>query len=242
MANFQKHLLTSGALGIAYGTVGHTHFGFPLPSCMLSAGLCTVAGLLPDLDSDHAVILRESLAFTAAVAPMLMLDRMRELGLPQETIVLSSGLIYIIIRFGLGELLKRFTVHRGMWHSLPAAGIAGLLIYYLCACPDTNIRLFKSGSVVLGYCWHLVLDEVFAFETTRGRLRVKKSFGTALKFLSPNAAANVIVYAQLAAAIALVVQDPPLDRLHAPLQHLSYPQPHEAHFPGPAYSPATDFR
>ena len=229
MANFQKHLTTSAVLGAAYGTVGHVHFGFPLPSCMLSAGLCTIAGLLPDLDSDNGVILRESLALTAAVTPMLMLDRLRELGLPQETIVLCSGLIYIVIRFGFGELIKRFTVHRGMWHSIPAAAIASLIIYYLCACPDVNNRLFKAGAVFTGFLWHLILDEIFAFETTMGRLRVKKSFGTALKFVSRNSAATFFVYAQLAAAVMLVMKDPKLDQFTLPARLLSGAVPHEAH-------------
>ena len=231
MANFQKHLSTSVALGAAYGTLGHLQYGLPLPSCMLSAGLCTIAGLLPDLDSDNGVILRESLALTAAVAPMLMLQRLRELGLPQETIVLSSGLIYIIIRFGLGEMLKRCTVHRGMWHSIPAAAIAALIIYYLCACPEVNSRLFKAGAVFVGYIWHLLLDEIFAFETTMGRLRVKKSFGTALKFLSRDSAANMIVYAGLGAAILLVMKDPNLQQFHLPQKLLDTPVPHEAQLP-----------
>ena len=233
MANFQKHLVTAGVVGTAYGVVGHTQFGFPLPSCMLSAGLCTIAGLLPDLDSDNGVILRESLALTAAVAPMLMLDRLRELGLPQETIVLCSGLIYIIIRFGLGELLKRFTVHRGMWHSIPAAIVAGLIIYYLSASPEQEVRLFKAGAVVVGYIWHLLLDEIFSFETTMGRVRVKKSFGTALKFLGRSPAANFVVYAQLAAATMLVVQDPKLDHVPLPESMVAHPAPHEAHLPPP---------
>ena len=33
---------------------------------------------------------------------------------------------YLLVRFGVSELFKRITVHRGMYHSIPAMLIAGL--------------------------------------------------------------------------------------------------------------------
>ena len=241
MANFQKHLVTAGCVGAAYSVLGHTQCGFPLPSCMLSAGLCTIGGLLPDLDSDNGVILRESLGLMAAVAPMLMLARLRELGLHQETIVLCAGLIYIMIRFGFGRMLKRVTVHRGMWHSIPAALVAGMIVYYLSSSPDEKVRLFKAGAIVTGYLWHLLLDEIYSFETTMGRVRVKRSFGTALKFIGHSPVANLLVYGQLAAASALVFQDPKLDQVPLPEPLMAYPASHEAQLQ-PVAAPPTDWR
>ncbi len=71
------------------------------------------------MDSDNAVVLREILAFVAAVVPMLLLDRFREMLWTQESIVVAAGLIVTIICFGFGEIIRRVTVHRGMWHSIP---------------------------------------------------------------------------------------------------------------------------
>ena len=99
MANFPAHASTSAFVGFAYGTVGHMVYGLPLPTCVLAGGLCTVAGLLPDVDSDHAVILREVLAFVAAVIPMLLLDRFRSMQWSQETIIVVSGLTYVCLLY-----------------------------------------------------------------------------------------------------------------------------------------------
>ena len=222
MANFKTHITTSGLLGVGYAATGHLSYGMPLQSSILAGGLCTLAGVLPDVDSDNAVILRESLAFVSIFTPMLLLDRFQQPYWTSETIVLITALSYVIIRFGGGELLRRYTVHRGMWHSIPAALVAGLIVYYLCNCADEAIRWFKAGSVMIGYVWHLLLDEVFSVDNRGRRLRFKRSFGTALKFFGNNTWANVSTYGKLIAVVALIVVNPPLtalDRHHHQTHH-----------------------
>ena len=205
MANFPTHISTSAVLGAAYGTTAHVVYGMPLPSCLLSAGLFTIGGVLPDVDSDNAVILRELIAFVSAVIPFLLLDHFRSLGWPQESIVVASGLLYIMIRFGVGEIIRRLTVHRGMWHSVPTALIVGSVIYLLCACPDWHIRMLKTASIVVGFLWHLILDEIYAVESGSRGVRIKRSFGTAFKFFGSNPMANVWAYTNLAGMIALLM-------------------------------------
>jgi membrane-bound metal-dependent hydrolase YbcI (DUF457 family) len=208
MAGFKTHITTSTILGIGYGAAGHLAYGVPLETATLAAGLCSLSGMLPDLDSDSGVPLRESMAFAAAVVPMLMLDRFQQLKLPVESIVLAGGLIYLIIRFGLAALLKRYTVHRGMWHSVPAAVIAGLLAFLICSCQSFELRLFKTSAVVIGYVSHLLLDELYSIEWYRGRLRRKRSFGTALKLWSNSWWANISTYGKLVLLLVLVTGDP----------------------------------
>ena len=41
--------------------------------------------------------------------------------------------IYLFIRFGVGRLLRYVTVHRGMFHSIPALAIVGELAYLICS-------------------------------------------------------------------------------------------------------------
>ena len=208
MADFQTHITTSTVLGVGYGAVGF-HYGVPPESCLLAAGLCSLAGMLPDLDSDSGRPLRETIGFCAAVVPMLMIDRFQHLGLTAESMVLAGGLIYIAIRFGVAEVFKRYTVHRGMWHSIPAAATAALLGFLVCSCEDERVRWFKSGAVFLGFMSHLVLDEYYSFEVKRGRLRVKRSFGTALKMWSTRSLwANISTYGKLVVVGLLAVGDP----------------------------------
>ena len=207
MADFTTHITTSTAVGAFYGVAGHVYGGVPIPTCMVAAGLCSVAGMLPDVDSDSGRPQREVLNFAAAVIPMLMIGRFLHMGLSSESMVLAGGCIYVLIRFGLGGLLKRFTVHRGMWHSIPAAVIAGLVASLICS-GDMSLKLFKIGAVVLGYVIHLVLDELWAIEWRRGRLRLKSSSGTALKFFGRGFWPNAWTYGKLVAVGLLALGDP----------------------------------
>ena len=168
-----------------------------LENSILAGGLCAVSGMLPDLDSDGGIPLREISMFAAAVVPIMMIDRFRDLGLSHESMALAAMLIYVGIRFGLFEFFKRFTVHRGMWHSLPAAAVAGLAAYLVMPCESNAIRAYKAVAVVVGFLIHLILDEIWAIEIGVARIRTKKSFGTALKFFGNNPTANVVVYGLL---------------------------------------------
>ncbi len=205
MANFQTHITASTLVGVVYGTVAYTQFGIPAGHCCVAGGLCSVAGMLPDLDHKLGVPLREMLSFVSVMVPMLMLRRFEEIGLSPEQMVFTSGVIYVLIRFVGGELFKKFTVHRGMWHSIPAAVLAGMVTYLVCLSPENEIRLLKSWAVVLGFMVHLILDEIYSVDLI-GR-RIKKSSGTAMKFFGKKAGPNLLVYANIIIITGFIASD-----------------------------------
>jgi hypothetical protein len=208
MAGFKTHIATSTVLGIGYGALAYTRFQFPLDQCLLATGLCSVSGMLPDVDSDTGVPLRESLAFAAAVVPMLLIERFRNWGLSTDAMVLFGSAIYLAIRFGFGAFLRSYTVHRGMFHSIPAGIIFAELAYLICDGPEASHRLYKGGAVLTGFFSHLLLDEIWSIEWKRGRWQFKKSFGTAIKFWSQSTWANVSTYGKLAILTLVVIQEP----------------------------------
>ncbi len=208
MAGFKTHITTSTLLGVGYGATAFTCFHAPLDQCLLATGLCGVSGMLPDIDSDSGTPLRESLAFAAAVVPMLLIDRFRAAGLSTDMIVLAGAITYLFVRFVLGYWLKRYTVHRGMFHSLPAAIIFSELAFLMSGSPELWPRLFKASAVFLGFMSHLLLDELYSIEFQRGRMRFKKSFGTAIKFFGQSAWGNVSAYVKLGLLTYVVVQEP----------------------------------
>jgi hypothetical protein len=163
--------------------------------------------MLPDLDSDSGKPLRESLAFAAAIVPMMMIERLKQFELTSEYLVLAGAFAYLFIRFGVGEMLKRYTVHRGMFHSIPAAIIDGELAFLVASGP-LELRIYKAGGVVLGYLVHLSLDELYSIEWYRGRLRLKRSFGTALKMYSRKWWPNGSTYIKLVLLTLLVLKEP----------------------------------
>lgn len=205
MAGFKTHVTTSSIVGVAYGGVAFYH-DVPLPTCLLATGLCGVAGMLPDLDSDSGRPLRESVTFAAAVVPMMLVGRMERLEWSMESIVLAGAIIYLSIRWGLAWLLKKFSVHRGMFHSIPAMLIFGEITFLLVESPDMKIRYYKAGAVMAGFLSHLVLDEIWSIDFRRFRL--KSSFGTALKLWGQSTWANISTYAKLAVLTFVAVKDP----------------------------------
>jgi hypothetical protein len=209
MAGFETHITVSTVTGIGYGLWGWQCGATP-ETCILAAGLCSVSGMLPDLDSDSGRPVQEMSCFAAAVIPMLMLERFENFGWSREMMVLAAAAIYVAVRFGVAELFKRFTVHRGMWHSIPACITCGLVAFLIVAGQDLAIRAFKAGAVSLGFFSHLLIDEIWSLRLRSGRINIKKSFGTALKFWGGNSYANFSVYAKLAVLGFLAVGDPML--------------------------------
>jgi hypothetical protein len=207
MANFQTHIATSTVLGVAYGAGGYLAFDISLPNSMVAAGLCSVAGMLPDLDSGSSVPQREMLCFVSVVVPMLALERFETIEISHEYMVFIAGLLYVFIRFVIGGIFRRFTKHRGMWHSIPAALIAGLATFLVCGCPELEVRVFKAWAVVIGFISHLALDEIYSVDWQGRKIRVKSSFGTALKWYGRSWWGNFSTYAKLAFLIVLVLGD-----------------------------------
>lgn len=210
MAGFKAHITVSSVIGVGYGGAAFYMYGVPWPTAVLAGGLCSVSGMLPDIDSDSGTPLRESLAFAAAVVPMMLLPRLQQSGMAHELVILAGAAIYLLVRFGLGVLLKRYTVHRGMFHSIPAAIVFGEVAFLLTPGDDMRLRLYRAGAVVAGYLSHLILDEIYSVQWRGGRLRLKGSFGTALKLWGHSGWANVSAYAKLAILTAAIVCEPPM--------------------------------
>ena len=208
MAGFKTHITVSTTLGVAYGAAGYTVAEMPDGVCLLATGLCSVSGMLPDLDSDSGVPLRESLAFAAAVVPMLMIPRWRAMEFSPESMVLLGSAVYLLVRFGIGKLLKKYTVHRGMFHSLPAALIATEVTFLVYSREDINLRYFVSLAVAAGFMSHLILDEIWSIGVKRGQIALKKSFGTAIKLWGDSLWANFSCYGKLVVLSYLVLHDP----------------------------------
>src|SRR5579883_2681740 len=119
MPGFKVHITASTALGIGYGVGAALWYDVPWPTCALATTLCSVSGMLPDLDSGPGKPMHESICFAAAAVPMMLADRFRHLGWTHESIILCGAITYLFIRFVLYNLLKHLCVHRGIFHSFP---------------------------------------------------------------------------------------------------------------------------
>jgi hypothetical protein len=169
-------------------------------------GLTTLGGLLPDLDSDSGVPVRELFGLAAAVTPFVLYKHLLDAGLTTEqTLVVLAG-VYIFIRYVLSSIFKHGTVHRGMFHSLPALLIAGLVFYLgyhssaarLSHHADCLVRLILAGGVMLGFLSHLVLDEIYSVDFMGLHVKLNRYAGNALKLASKSWPATLTTYLVLA--------------------------------------------
>jgi len=205
--DFRVHMTGSTLVGAGYAAAAWGMGAMPPMTCALAGGLCAVSGMLPDLDSGPSTTLKESVAFTAAVVPLLMLHRFQQWGLSMEAMILAGTAIYLAIRFGLTWILENHSVHRGMFHSLPAGLIAGLVAYLAFSAEVPLRRYVIASAVVLGFITHLVLDEIWAVRNGWFGPKMKKGFGTALKFYGSEAWSNLLTYVLVVVLGGLAASD-----------------------------------
>ncbi len=200
MAGFVSHVSVSGATGAAFGVFGYA-CGLPPTTAAVGACACTLGGMLPDLDGDTGIAVREIVPLVAAAVPIMMMDIFKTWGFDREMMFLAIIGLYFAIRFGIGEPFKRLTRHRGMWHSIPAAINVGLICFLVCSYQDLGARVFKASAITLGFLSHLILDEIYSL----GWFRMKRSAGTAFKFFTRNRVwPNVLTYAILIALVSII--------------------------------------
>jgi membrane-bound metal-dependent hydrolase YbcI (DUF457 family) len=207
VAGFRTHITVSTALGVVYGGVAVQPFGFQTDAALLAAGLTGVGGMLPDLDSGSGVPVRELFGLAAAVVPLLLVPRMVHSGMTREAVLVALLFGYIFIRYIVSNIFKKFTVHRGMYHSLPAMLIAGLIVYLAYHSPERDVRLLLAGGVMVGFLSHLVLDEIYSVDFRGIRIKLKSSAGSAVKFASPSMTATGICYVILGGLLYLAYKD-----------------------------------
>ena len=194
MAGFRMHITVSTATGIVYGGAAVEAMGFSSDAGFLAAGVTAVGGMLPDLDSDSGVPVRELFGLAAAVVPLLFVRRMLHAGVSPEGVLATVLFLYIFIRYGVANVFRQLTVHRGMYHSIPAMLIAGLCVYLAYHSSDRGVRVMLACGVMLGFLSHLILDEIYSVDWRGVRPKLKSSAGSALKFASPSPGATGTCY------------------------------------------------
>ena len=208
MAAFKTHFCSSGILGFGYGLLGAS-IGLSGEHSLLAGALCTLGGMLPDLDSKSSVTARETFTFLSAVVSILVIKQLSETQTAAHYLILFGIVAFFVMRVGVVGLFQRCTVHRGMWHSVPAAMSAGLVVYLLSYGEGHAWAMFYAAGVVLSFVSHLLLDELASIKIGWFGVRFKKSFGTAFKFRSRQSSwANVSSYGQLALLLGIAVFQP----------------------------------
>lgn len=210
MAGFKMHVTVSSCLGVGYAAAGVYYFqGQYIDTAVLGGAICGFSGMLPDLDSDYGTPLRETMSFTAAILPMLLIHRFQSLGLSPDEMALLGVSVYLFMRFGITNMIRKYTVHRGMFHSIPAGLTFAGLGFLICGgTTNLDLRYYKAGAVLAGFMSHLILDEIYSVEFQSGAWRLKSSSGTAFKLWGDDGWANFSCYAKLLVVGGIILGEP----------------------------------
>jgi hypothetical protein len=203
MANFPTHLVGAAVGSTAVAALLAHMETVSLPRALILAGIGTVGGLLPDIDSDHSVPARWVRGVVATALCLLAVSSLWITHPPHTALAL--GACVWVAAYVIGErVVTRLTVHRGIVHSLPfallctfAAAIAAHRLVLLPPVEAWWIGAFLGAGFVL----HLTLDEIAAVDLASAR--IKRSFGTAFKLWDRNDAfKTLVVYGLLAAVLS----------------------------------------
>lgn len=219
MAAFREHVMFSSGLGVAYGATAWAGFGFTPVQAALAAVMTAVAGMLPDLDLDHGRPAQELFGLLSGVAPLLLVGRVLQwLHLPpdREMVMLGMVALYAIIRYGLSRVIPYFSVHRGMFHSIPAMLIAAEIAYLTYPSDSIRVKCLVGAGVALGFFSHLLLDEIYSVQINGIKVGLKKSSGTAIKMFGESFFPNVLTFALAGTLSYATLMDAGLIREPAP--------------------------
>lgn len=190
MAGYREHVTVSGLLGVAYASAAMFMFGYSLVQACIAAVLTWISGMLPDLDSESGKPIRELFGVVAALAPLLLMQHVNSMGVNGDRAMLFSLISYGLVRYGGAFLLAKLTVHRGMFHSIPALLIAAELTFLAYHTDDFRVRVLMAVGVGIGFLSHLMLDEMYSVQWDGAKVKLAKSSGSAMKFWGNEALPN----------------------------------------------------
>ena len=194
MANFNTHLnVAVVTTGLASATLlSAEHVNLTSALCLWFLG--SIGGLLPDVDSDNSTSL-DTLFNLLAISAVLIVIRyitaqdFRQISLAE--LIALPLLFYVVMRYLIRPIFEKITIHRGSCHSLLFLILVALMTMQAVwrLTPNVTeqsiiIAWLSGGFILMGGLIHLILDELYSVDL--GNIRIKRSFGTALKIADFN--------------------------------------------------------
>ena len=191
MADFKAHTSVGTLWGLLLGTVSVISDFCSLIGGIVILFLAATSSAAPDIDSDTGRPRELVLSFLGIAIPIVLLFNISD-STSSENILAATLISFFLVRYILGYLLAKFTVHRGLWHSIPAAVLCSEITYLLFFDLPVKGRLLYALAVLGGFISHLFLDELYSVKVLA--LDTKRRFGTALKFTGSSKIQTFLLY------------------------------------------------
>jgi len=166
---------------------------------LLGSVFCYLGSIMPDLDSESGRPIKEISAMVGSIAGVGAVIFVLDVTVDPVRITLAFFVGYLVTRFGLIYFISKVSKHRGMFHSVSAAIIYGLLI--MAAYKATGFGTFWTLGTIgaIGYITHLSVDEHYSAG--------KKSAGTAFKLYSTRNKGLVVLVIVVKVCLVLYIAD-----------------------------------
>lgn len=208
LANFNTHVSVASGVSLAASMV-MIGANIAQPKHVLACfSLGVIGGILPDIDLDHSTTVRLLFSFlTILLTFSIMFGFISDYSIAE--LLIACMVIFLSIRYGLYFCFMKWTVHRGIFHSIPAGFLFSLLAVLLASRAfgmDHILSWLCGGFLLLGYLTHLTLDEIYSVDFSNSVL--KESFRTALKFFHPKQIRSYLVLYLAIAALFFITPSP----------------------------------
>lgn len=202
MAGFKTHITYGAFTGISIATISYINDWTKNIQILIIVFLSSIIGsFLPDIDSDTGTPFKIIFGIMSIVGSSITFIYTFN-NYPQniEYVIISPILSYITIRYVLGFIFKKFTHHRGVYHSIPALFISFMISITIVNKFDYEIleQLLISIAVFAGFFSHLILDELYANTSFLGiPYKPNRAFGSSLEFISKSRFSTISAYLTL---------------------------------------------
>jgi membrane-bound metal-dependent hydrolase YbcI (DUF457 family) len=184
VANFNVHFSVAASSSSVAAVLGVNLNVMDFSHAPWLVFLGIVGGMLPDVDAVNSKPVRLLFNVLALLSATAVLSALKSYAESYQLFALAAA-IYWLTRFLVLASIARFTVHRGIFHSILALLFFALLMVCVSdyAFQQNSTTAWLNGFFLgFGFLVHLLLDEMYSVDLSNRRM--KKSFGTALKLFN----------------------------------------------------------
>jgi len=170
----------------------------PLSGLILFLSLYA-GSIFPDIDSDNSTTFNIIFTLFSLLAAFLSIPLIH--GLNNILYFFIPASVFIVIKYLIGFIFKKFSRHRGIYHSIPMGVLISLIIFYLLSSAKNLLQRTVGESLIIavfflsGFFIHLILDEINSlFDFKQFKFQLKNSYGTALTFIGNGVFSTIMVY------------------------------------------------
>jgi membrane-bound metal-dependent hydrolase YbcI (DUF457 family) len=192
MASFKQHTAGGVIWGVTGSVIAAMTISVNIVQLVTMFILGVFAAILPDIDSDTSRPVEILFGIIAVLLPVTLCNIFFPNGTTMENMLCFIFIAYLVISHLCSKIFFKITKHRGIVHSIPAAIICGEVAFLIFADSPFRIRIAYALILCGGFLVHLIMDEIWSIDLLGARL--KKSFGSALKFRSESKIITFIIY------------------------------------------------